>query len=333
MKKKYFKILIFIIFLVFIFLVSFSIYTFTSNRLNINEKEKTLESNIEENEAQFENVNENINTNIEDNLKNKIYESDKSKNYLALGDSITLGTGLKDKDKNSFSSLLSNNFTLILNDAIDGMSCSWLSHKFKQGDYKEEIKKADIVTLSIGSNDLLGVFYKVLAESFNIDLENNSNLIQCAKEKFNSASLEEKYTMIHNLYSKMSEDETKKQITEALNRYKKCWPEVINHIKSLNKDAEIIAIEYYNPYHNIHIPILRDALFSTYFDSYVEDLNKYLHENVSLGYKVANIKNDFYLSNSTNVNISPFEFNLDPHPNEIGHRIIYEKIMEIINSK
>ena len=66
---------------------------------------------------------------------------------------------------------------------------------------------------------------------------------------------------------------------------------------------------------------------------YVDKLNNYLSENKKLGYEVASIKDDFYSHRACNSNISIFEFNLDPHPNKLGHYIIYNKIINILKGR
>ena len=124
--------------------------------------------------------------------------------------------------------------------------------------------------------------------------------------------------MIKKLYENTYSDKTKKDLKDAIENYKKTWPELVKTIKNINPKGELIVIEYYNPYHNIVLPFFNanSISFNKYLDSYVDELNNFLYENNNLGYDIAYIKDDFYKSDSTNVHISPFNFSLDPHPNK-----------------
>ena len=258
------------------------------------------------------------------------------KNYTALGDSITLGTGLENIDTEAYPSLLTNTFNIeSTNYGIDGMNSSWLLYNIKHGDYVDSIKDADLITISVGSNDILWIFYQIIADAFNVDINNCDNLIQSISENFAEANITEKIEMIKKLYENTYSDKTKKDLKDAIENYKKTWPELVKTIKNINPKGELIVIEYYNPYHNIVLPFFNtnSISFNKYLDSYVDELNNFLYENNNLGYDIAYIKDDFYKSDSTNVHISPFNFSLDPHPNKNGHYIIYEKIINLLNEK
>lgn len=280
------------------------------------------------------NINKTKQINIDDSKIKKI--QNKIKNYTALGDSITLGTGLENIDTEAYPSLLTNTFNIeSTNYGIDGMNSSWLLYNIKHGDYVDSIKDADLITISVGSNDILWIFYQIIADAFNVDINNCDNLIQSISENFAEANITEKIEMIKKLYENTYSDKTKKDLKDAIENYKKTWPELVKTIKNINPKGELIVIEYYNPYHNIVLPFFNtnSISFNKYLDSYVDELNNFLYENNNLGYDIAYIKDDFYKSDSTNVHISPFNFSLDPHPNKNGHYIIYEKIINLLNEK
>ena len=338
MKKKKIFLIFFIVLLVFLlsylcYRIFIEITYINSNSIAINENvtnvsnmtnitnelinNKKIDVNVNENKNENININESEKSTIKsDNnlelLKNKI------KNYTALGDSITLGTGLKDMSDESYPALVSKTLNInASNYGIDGMNSSWLLYNIEHGDYDDSIKNADLITLSVGSNDILWIFYQELADSFNVDINNCDNLIQSISNNFSKATISEKIDMIKKLYTNFYSEKTKNNLKTAINNYKKTWPKLIKTIKNINPKSEIIVIEYYNPYHNFLIP------------SFIMNL-KYCND---LGYDIAYIKNDFYSSNSTNVHISLFNLNLDPHPNKMGHQIIYEKIVSLLEEK
>lgn len=341
MKKK--KILFIFLIILLVFLLSFLCYRIyleislkSSTDLIIKDTVSNLDENIT---SKHQNNNE---TNINEIKQTSLSDSDikqikdKIKNYTALGDSITLGTGLKDIDIDSYPSLISQTFNIkASNYGIDGMNSSWLLYNIEHGDYKDSIKNADLITISVGSNDILWIFYQVIADAFNVDINNCDNLIQSISQNFSEASVSEKLEMLKKLYDNTYSDRTKNDLKIAIEKYKKTWPELIKTIKNINPNSELIVIEYYNPYHNIIIPSSNNNFvsFNKYLDSYIDELNNFLYENNNLGYDIAYIKDDFYKSDSTNVHISPFNFNLDPHPNKNGHHIIYEKIINLLEEK
>ena len=142
------------------------------------------------------NINKTKQINIDDSKIKKI--QNKIKNYTALGDSITLGTGLENIDTEAYPSLLTNTFNIeSTNYGIDGMNSSWLLYNIKHGDYVDSIKDADLITISVGSNDILWIFYQIIADAFNVDINNCDNLIQSISENF--VIVIEYYNPYHNI--------------------------------------------------------------------------------------------------------------------------------------
>lgn len=251
-------------------------------------------------------------------------------NYVALGDSITLGTGLSDPKNEAFSYLIKNKSNCELNNfGIDGMNSSWLLYNLSSKQYTDEIKSSNLVTISIGSNDIFWIFYKIIAKSFNIDISKNHDLNYSIYNNFSNASLPEKYNMLNNFYTSTFSEETKKDLDNAILKYKKDFPELISKIKNINSNTKIIVLEYYNPYHNV----LNNTKFNKLSEYYINQMNSFLYNNTNLGYEIAYIKDAFYKNNSTNVNFSIFGINFDPHPNKKGHEIIYNSILDILCNK
>lgn len=251
-------------------------------------------------------------------------------NYVALGDSITLGTGLSDPKNEAFSYLIKNKSNCDLNNfGIDGMNSSWLLYNLSSKQYTDEIKSSNLVTISIGSNDIFWIFYKIIAKSFNIDISKNHDLNYSIYNNFSNASLPEKYNMLNNFYTSAFSEETKKDLDNAILKYKKDFPELISKIKNINSNTKIIVLEYYNPYHNV----LNNTKFNKLSEYYINQMNSFLYNNTNLGYEIAYIKDAFYKNNSTNVNFSIFGINFDPHPNKKGHEIIYSSILDILCNK
>ncbi len=83
--------------------------------------------------------------------------------YLALGDSISKGTDLENVETERFPALvaaeLGDDYELV-NLAEDGETTTSLLEKLATEDYQTAVASADIITLTIGGNDLMEILYR-----------------------------------------------------------------------------------------------------------------------------------------------------------------------------
>ena len=88
--------------------------------------------------------------------------------YVALGDSITTGYGLGEGEK-AFPQLLAEANGLDLTDlAEDGLTGAELSAALQTDkELQQAVAGADIITVTIGGNDLMNALYQGLAEAYN----------------------------------------------------------------------------------------------------------------------------------------------------------------------
>ena len=88
--------------------------------------------------------------------------------YLALGDSITTGYGLDNEDTQNFAALLAEEtgFTL-QNKAVSGATSEDLKNLIEGNTISSEITNADLITITIGGNDMMNALYEHLAKSWN----------------------------------------------------------------------------------------------------------------------------------------------------------------------
>lgn len=142
--------------------------------------------------------------------------------YVALGDSIAYGYGLQDRQEQSYVSLVRKHleekydYVISSNFGTNGLRSDDLleiltnpSHKqYKK--YHATLRYADVVTVSIGSNDLLHLV--------KLDL-NMESMIENGQELFQ----------------------------EACQEFKKNFPQIIKEIRRINPKAEIYADNIYNP--------------------------------------------------------------------------------------
>ena len=110
-------------------------------------------------------------------------DKNKFHTYLALGDSIAEGYALSNLN-DRYSNLVKNNYNIksknFINLSKSGMTAKELSIKIKDDNYINAIKNADLITISIGSNELLRVFTNILQDVYISN--NNNNLIEFANK-------------------------------------------------------------------------------------------------------------------------------------------------------
>ena len=252
--------------------------------------------------------------------------------YVALGDSIAYGYGLENRDSDSYASKVKEKYNIedsnFQNLAISGMTCQEFFSKIQEEKYKNSIESADLITISIGSNELLRIVGQAISSVTGISSD-DPDLTEKAQQKFLEAGVIEKYNMLTSIYNFFTSEETKEVIENAINTYNEYWIKSIKYIKQLNQNVEIVATEFYNPYYEI---ALLQYDLGGFVDEYIVKMNKILHQesNSEKEYKIAKIYSAFNTTNPrvTNVNIDFSAFNLDPHPNKLGHEIISTKIID-----
>ena len=89
------------------------------------------------------------------------------KSYVALGDSITTGYGLAEKEAGFARQVADSNGYTLTNLAKDGATSTDLLEVVKSEANADTLKNADLITVTIGGNDLMNALYAYLAEEYN----------------------------------------------------------------------------------------------------------------------------------------------------------------------
>lgn len=259
--------------------------------------------------------------------------------YLALGDSIAYGYGLSNINSQSYaqivrakSNISQNNFS---NLAVSGMTCKEFYTKIQTSQYTKAIKSADIITISIGSNELLGIATSAISTVTGVS-QKDPDFVKKVQQVFVEASGLKKLTLAYKLYSYFTSNETKATIEKNIASYNENWSKSVAYIKKTNPNAIIIATEFYNPYYEIG---LSSYDLGSFVDEYICKMNDILKTSSQseTKYKIAKIYDDFNTTNPriTNVNIDFSDFskiNVDPHPNKDGHSIIASRVLDILKT-
>ena len=255
---------------------------------------------------------------------------------LALGDSITAGFGLQHAETERFTALLGDNY-IVTNKAVNGNTSANIINQLENGVISTElITSADIITITIGGNDMMALLHAKIAEKYNA--ENNSNLtandVNRILTELNQNALIQNYSLLHITAELLSENSTdylinSQEFTTALNIYQNTLIKITTLLKKANPDAKIIIATQFNPYTEFEA----NSIFSSFYNGIEECIGK-LNETIvngsaANGYMIANVKTAFDAkhSNETDLyNADPdiASINFDFHPNANGHIVLAE---------
>lgn len=140
---------------------------------------------------------------------------EKKLNYVLLGDSIARGAGVLNPDEACYGLMVANtNGYNYVNHGIDGYTSAALLKLLDNDDVAKDVKKADIISISIGGNDFL-----------------TSNILALLFADLITKNYSKYYKIQENFY--------------------KNFCEIIAKIKKANPDALILMQTVYNMRHDI----------------------------------------------------------------------------------
>ena len=261
------------------------------------------------------------------------------KSYVALGDSITTGYGLAENETGFAKQVADSNGYTLTNLAQDGATSSMLLTSLSDSEVSSAIASADLITVTIGGNDLMDALYAYLAEEYN--KQNSDTPITAEDVKVLLAGEEgavaEQITMLVFAISNISDFQSS---SIAISAYDTLWDnfvEIIETIREINQNAQLIVVNQYNPYSHLTTGISGLDLSSVIsaFDSAVQALNVGISLGEAIaGYTVADVYTKFEQaeSNPCNASVSP-SINLDFHPNATGHGLIADTISALLTDE
>ena len=262
------------------------------------------------------------------------------KSYVALGDSITTGDGLAGSEQ-AFPEIVAEETGYDLtNLAVSGATSGDLLEVVQDEENSDILQNADLITITIGGNDLMGALYQYLADEYNKvnDPDISAGDVQDALAgKDGTSDLQTKLmTVATTVIGDFADSDA---ATAALQNFGSNLDQIIAAIKSANQDVTIIVANQYNPYSYAaeeatdFIASYLAKTVANAFEAGVQRLNSEVFdagEQVEL-YVIADVYGTFSAASDNPCNAyftSATDMDLDFHPNAYGH----ELIAEVINS-
>ena len=223
--------------------------------------------------------------------------------YVAIGDEISLEAN--SSYEVSYVSLIKD-FLYALNSDLDYINLSNDGATSSQlldiiDNNKESLKDTDLITISIGGNNILNAVLK----SLNIG---ESSLQGYDENKFDSAISEY-----------LNSEETKTEILNEINIFSKDFPNIIKKIKKLAPNADIYVNTVYNP-------INKKCEIYEFFNSQINIINDIIVKNNSNNdYKIL----DCYqiLDNDDVLNFKIEDGVARISPNKVGHAMMANQVI------
>ena len=166
------------------------------------------------------------------------WEISEQDTYVALGDSISTGYGLEDIENNLFVNKIKKEYNLNLdNKAVDGMDTTAMldllnSNDEKGIEYRNVISDAELITISMGGNNLLQPLINIVKEGLGLDADATViDLQQAIIKNPNALSI---------LATSLKDPGVAKSLYSKAELFAKEFPEIIKVIKGLNSNAEIM---------------------------------------------------------------------------------------------
>ena len=268
-------------------------------------------------------------------------ETETAKNYVSLGDSIPAGYDLGEGEKAYPAQLAETNSFQATYLAESGLTSEGLLEKMADETVLAALKEADVVTVTVGGNDLMNALYSFLAAKYNANPELTEEQ-KLDEEKIQALLMKGDATILGFAVEAVKDFSDSEEAQGALSSFAVNLAGIVTAIQKANPEAAIYVTNQYNPYTyvaaaNATNPLVSASLktVAEAFDSGVQKLNS------TLAYAAVNMKTftvvDVYTpfqeaeENPCNAEVSSLaQLNLDFHPNAYGQSLIAQAVDEAI---
>ena len=264
-------------------------------------------------------------------------QSEQGTSYVALGDSISSWYGLEDGTLSFAQQVAQNNGLELTNLAQDGETATSLLDKLQTDQVSEAVAQADIMTITVGGNDLMNALYAYLTDAYNQRNPENPTTQEDMKNAVMGGDMGV-LTFALEVSPGFSNSE---QATQALADFHTHLTQMVLNIRTENPQVQLVVVEQYNPYSYLVKELSKNPIFASSaqslcaaFGAGVADINDVI-DAVAQQQEcwVAKVYDAFETAqeNPCNASVSmPVKLNLDFHPNAYGHGLIAQQVTELL---
>lgn len=258
-------------------------------------------------------------------------------NIVVIGDSIAKGVGSTDASAKSFAALIGKKVNGTVNNlGITGLDSGQLIEKLETEKFQTALEDADVIFVSIGSNDLLKPFLSIVAKAAGVSGD-GKDLYEKLQKQFARLSKEDPLAAGNALAVAVKNVNNNSQLAQACKQFPKQFEAIIKQLKSINPDALIYVNNIYNPYYGVAYEYDGLTLLNVHklCESYIIKLNQ-AFDSSSGEYTLMDMYSVFRQTGLTNVNAASLEdmskVNFDPHPNDAGYQLMADYIYTRMDS-
>ena len=271
------------------------------------------------------------------------FANEAPKRYLALGDSISNGYGLADGSTPSFVYLFANDNNLAADDqyARDGLTSAELLSTLSDDALVAAVGEADIITITIGSNDMLAALYNFIADTYNAEKPGNELTGADVQTILMGSDLEAKQALLDFAAGTIGAFAASDEANIALTGLATNLVQIATTIRECNPNVKIIVSNLYNPYGYLAriiagtdyegpIKAISDA-FALSADAANQEIASHAASGmyfVADSYSAIAVATENPCNASLDVDtLNPLlvDLDLDFHPNGYGHRLIADE--------
>ncbi len=253
--------------------------------------------------------------------------------YVAFGDSIAAGYGLAGYSSgqgsapaDSYQALLADFLhTTSRNYAVTGDDSSRCMELLASGAADSDLSHADIITLSIGSNDLLLPFLQIVMDYYQIDpadIDGSMFADGIQMPQIGQAELVKYYQQSEALIADLKNNATLHTQAAA---FEEKLQTIISTLRQKAPGAEIYVTNIYNPFHSI--PLLGEMA-----ETYISEINQAFSVDHP-EYTLVDVHTPFNQKELTNIHLNLSDLSnisIDPHPSVEGHKVIANSLVDAL---
>ena len=257
--------------------------------------------------------------------------------YLALGDSISSGYLLPEGEAAFPQQMADARGGTLTNLAENGETTASLLAKLNQGTLDQALAGAQVITLTIGGNDLMNALYDFLTFQYNGANPSTPVTAQEMKEALTAGKLE----MLTFALKVLPDFADSQQAVDALVQLAGNLTQIVQKIQAACPNGTLVMANQYNPYRYLANQLASNPLAAAQakvvadaFEAGVTRLNQAIDNTADqLDFLVADTYTAFAdaTQNPCNASFSLLGgINLDFHPNAYGHSLIAQAVLAVL---